>query len=180
MKKTFLLLFLAVLALSGCKVQNKSTGENPLQNQVGIANPASIYCEQEGGQLEIRTDEQGNQIAFCIFADNSECEEWKFFRAQCQPASQAEDINKEIKQLFIQKYNKAQDEVSITINQQTPNYARGGVKFGRDGIGEGGIFLATNTEGYWELVFDGNGMIPCSLLEGYDFPEVMVPDCLVD
>lgn len=51
----------------------------------GMPNPASVYCGQNGGRLEIRRDPQGNETGICIFADGSECEEWAFFRGECQP-----------------------------------------------------------------------------------------------
>jgi putative hemolysin len=56
-----------------------------------IANPASVYCEQYGGTLEIRTDETGGQTGFCKFADGSECEEWAYFRGECAPVSALQD-----------------------------------------------------------------------------------------
>lgn len=49
-----------------------------------LPNPASVYCEQQGGTLEIRTDADGSQGGFCLFADGSECEEWEFFRGECK------------------------------------------------------------------------------------------------
>jgi putative hemolysin len=50
-----------------------------------MPNPASIYCEEQGGRLEIRTGGDGGQYGVCIFADGSECEEWAFFRGECGP-----------------------------------------------------------------------------------------------
>jgi len=179
MKKILFLLILIPIFLVGCKITTTPTDQSqPIdQNQASLANPASVYCEQQGGKLEIRSDAEDGQIGVCMFADDSECEEWSYFRGECQPQSQTEDISNEIKQLFIQKYNKNQDEVKVTVNQQTTNYARGGVKFGQNGIGEGGIFLATKINDKWQLVFDGNGMILCSKLKDYNFPETMTTDC---
>ncbi|MEA3309436.1 MAG: DUF333 domain-containing protein [Chloroflexota bacterium] len=54
------------------------------QESVGLANPASVYCEEEGGQVEIR-DEENGQAGYCVFPDGSECEEWAFFRGECTP-----------------------------------------------------------------------------------------------
>jgi uncharacterized protein len=59
-------------------------GEN-LDDQVGLANPASVFCEENGGTLEIRQDETGGQVGYCIFEDGSKCEEWAFYRGECQP-----------------------------------------------------------------------------------------------
>ncbi len=54
--------------------------------EAGIANPASVYCEEQGGRLEIRTGE-GGQVGYCVFPNGSECEEWAFFRGEYAPES---------------------------------------------------------------------------------------------
>ena len=55
--------------------------------KIGIANnPASAYCEQKGYKLEIRDTPTGQQ-GVCVFGNGSECEEWQYFRGQCQPAN---------------------------------------------------------------------------------------------
>ncbi len=48
-----------------------------------IANPASLFCINQRGELEIRTAEDGSQTGYCLFEDGSECEEWSFFRGSC-------------------------------------------------------------------------------------------------
>lgn len=53
----------------------------------GLANPASVYCEEQGGLLEIRSDEEGNQIGMCVFDDGTECEEWAYFLSECGPGA---------------------------------------------------------------------------------------------
>ena len=52
----------------------------------GLANPASLNCVEQGGELEIR-DEEGGQAGYCIFPDSSECEEWAYFRGECVPGT---------------------------------------------------------------------------------------------
>ncbi|MDO9231270.1 MAG: DUF333 domain-containing protein [bacterium] len=54
------------------------------ENNVGIANPASVFCEQNGGKLEIITAEDGGQSGMCKFSDGSQCEEWAFQRGECE------------------------------------------------------------------------------------------------
>ena len=51
--------------------------------QAGIANPASVYCEENNGTLEIRTDAKGGQYGICILTNGTECDEWKYFRGGC-------------------------------------------------------------------------------------------------
>ena len=53
----------------------------------GLPNPASVFCEQQGYSLEIRTDSVGSQTGVCIFPDGSECDEWAYFRGECKPAT---------------------------------------------------------------------------------------------
>jgi uncharacterized protein len=50
-----------------------------------LPNPASVYCEGQGGRLEIRSDASGGQWGTCLFSDGSECEEWAFYRQECMP-----------------------------------------------------------------------------------------------
>jgi len=46
----------------------------------GMANPASVYCVDQGGKLEIREGD-GGQYGMCVFPDGRECDEWGFFRS---------------------------------------------------------------------------------------------------
>lgn len=54
-------------------------------SDVGLPNPASVYCEEQGYRVEMRTDDEGNQYGVCIFPDGSECDEWAFYRGECGP-----------------------------------------------------------------------------------------------
>jgi putative hemolysin len=49
-----------------------------------MPNPASVYCEQQGGRVEMRTDANGT-YGICRFDDGSECEEWAYYRGECTP-----------------------------------------------------------------------------------------------
>ncbi|MCJ7827609.1 hypothetical protein MUP65_00480 [Patescibacteria group bacterium] len=41
----------------------------------------------------------------------------------------------------------------------------------------GALWLAYRQNGVWEIVFDGNGTIPCSTVDQYQFPVAMVAEC---
>jgi len=94
MKKIYIVLIFVVILLAlgvgawffyGTNLPVKqilNTNEN-VKEGVGIANPASSFCIDNGGKLEIRTESSGGQVGFCIFKDNSECEEWAYFREEC-------------------------------------------------------------------------------------------------
>jgi hypothetical protein len=62
----------AAVILSGC-----TAGQ-----EIGMPNPASVYCEEQDGTLEMR-EEEGGTVGYCIFEDGSECEEWSFFNGEC-------------------------------------------------------------------------------------------------
>lgn len=47
-----------------------------------IANPASVYCKEQGGKLEIKNNPDGSQYGVCILLNGQSCEEWSFFRSK--------------------------------------------------------------------------------------------------
>ena len=72
------------LALTACNTPNAAspatTPEAKPAGTVGLANPASVHCEQLGGKLEIRTGKDGGQYGLCKLPDGRVCEEWGLFR----------------------------------------------------------------------------------------------------
>lgn len=88
---TLLLILLLTVLLIGCTPADEprvETGEPTLPANEGttnLGNPASIHCEEQGGTLEIRTKDNGDQDGVCHFDDGSACEEWTFFRGECAP-----------------------------------------------------------------------------------------------
>jgi putative hemolysin len=58
----------------------------PASEGGSLPNPASVFCEQQGYTLEIRTAADGSQSGVCVFPDGSECDEWAYFRGECTPA----------------------------------------------------------------------------------------------
>ncbi|CAJ0789325.1 hypothetical protein LMG7141_02211 [Ralstonia condita] len=55
----------------------------PPQATPGMANPASTYCLQRGGQLEFSTRANGANVGTCVSPGGDECEEWAFLRGSC-------------------------------------------------------------------------------------------------
>jgi putative hemolysin len=50
-----------------------------------LANPASMHCMNESGNSwQTREDASGGQYGVCIFSDGSWCEEWAYYRGQCE------------------------------------------------------------------------------------------------
>lgn len=64
-----------------------SISKSPSQSPT-LANPASAYCREQGGRSQIITAADGSQSGDCVFSDGSKCDEWAFFRHECQKAGQ--------------------------------------------------------------------------------------------
>jgi hypothetical protein len=67
---------LLILPLAACGVK----AEPPLP-QLGLSNPASMYCASKGGTVSIR-NEGGAQVGYCTLPDGTTVEEWKLYRAE--------------------------------------------------------------------------------------------------
>jgi hypothetical protein len=81
MKRAVAIALAVVLSISGCG------GDDDNQEETGIANPASVFCEEQGGTVDIRTDESGGQVGYCVFSDGTEVEEWAYYRGEAQPVA---------------------------------------------------------------------------------------------
>ncbi|WP_336760553.1 DUF333 domain-containing protein [Asaia sp. VD9] len=62
------------LTLVGC---DAGGGSPP---SVAMANPASVYCKQQEGKLEIRHEKEGD-VGYCHLAYGRVVEEWVLYRA---------------------------------------------------------------------------------------------------
>ncbi|MEK6937608.1 MAG: DUF333 domain-containing protein [Nanoarchaeota archaeon] len=72
MKKIiFGLIIIILLLLTACK-----------QEQTQISNPASTYCIEHNGTLEIKTNAEG-QYGICHLPQG-DCEEWAYMRGECR------------------------------------------------------------------------------------------------
>ncbi|MCJ7725977.1 MAG: DUF333 domain-containing protein [Acidimicrobiia bacterium] len=69
---------LASLLLAACG------GDEPTEDESGLANPASVYCQEQGGTVDMR-ESDGGTYGVCVFPDGSECDEWAFYDDACAP-----------------------------------------------------------------------------------------------
>lgn len=71
-----------LLSLSACSTVQNQQEAAPL---IGMPNPASQYCIEQGGKLETVKDAQG-ESAYCHLQNGEKIEEWALFhqnQAQC-------------------------------------------------------------------------------------------------
>lgn len=74
------LILICLLVSVACNAKQSTPNSAP-----NMPNPASVYCEQQGYQIEIRTAADGSQTGYCIFPDGGECDEWAYYRGECGP-----------------------------------------------------------------------------------------------
>jgi putative hemolysin len=82
---TIVLMTLAACAAPWVQSSEPAASDKPQSN---MPNPASVYCTQNGNQLEIQTASDGSQSGLCVFPDGSTCDEWAYYRGECGPAVQ--------------------------------------------------------------------------------------------
>ena len=61
-------------------------------NSTTMANPASVYCINHGGKLDIRATSSG-QTGICVFSNGYECDEWNYFKGECSPVTMSGGVN---------------------------------------------------------------------------------------
>lgn len=72
---------LALLTLSACRPDKKA----PVDERIGMPNPASHYCVDQGGSLEITRTPEGD-VGYCTLPDGTRTEEWELYRATMKDA----------------------------------------------------------------------------------------------
>ncbi len=94
MKKNILTVLVLVVLIAGGYIAYKETtsknnntevvdsNEEEQTDNTSIANPASVYCEENGGNVVIEDEEEG-QVGYCIFDSGKKCDEWSFYRGEC-------------------------------------------------------------------------------------------------
>ncbi|ENM5835146.1 DUF333 domain-containing protein [Vibrio metoecus] len=78
MNKVALLLasIVVVTLLTGCARQEN---EYTVKEYTSMANPASVYCVEQGGKLEMVT-EDGQRVTYCVTPAGERMEQWEYFR----------------------------------------------------------------------------------------------------
>lgn len=71
-------LVLVAAALAACGSDELPPGPT---DGVDLANPASVFCVEQGGTVEI-VDEADGQVGYCNLPDGRRVEEWEYFRSE--------------------------------------------------------------------------------------------------
>jgi hypothetical protein len=83
MKKALMMLMILLTGVDMLSACERTVDTNNItNNNTQIANPASKFCIDNGGTLDIRTAEDGSQTGYCTI-NGKVCEEWALFRGGC-------------------------------------------------------------------------------------------------
>lgn len=96
MKKIILTACLGLL-LGGCQAVPEAAENTQIVPRIGMANPASVYCKEQGGELSVK-DEANGQVGYCRLPNGKVVEEWELFRASIK-LCQAEEAKKLVGQV---------------------------------------------------------------------------------
>ncbi|WP_296243327.1 MULTISPECIES: DUF333 domain-containing protein [unclassified Psychrobacter] len=72
----FLSLVSITMLISSCQTMTDRVNDKP----IGKANPASVYCIDQGGQSLIKKDSKGAEIGYCRLPNGTMVNEWDFYR----------------------------------------------------------------------------------------------------
>ncbi len=83
--KMITLIMLTGLALltAACAPTEQAITPTEVIAPVGLPNPASQNCLDQGGDLIIMERGDGGQYGVCLFEDNRQCEEWALMNGDC-------------------------------------------------------------------------------------------------
>ena len=79
----FWIIILLLALLIGILVYIRMHPSEKTNENAQIANHASVYCVEQGGELQIVTDPDGSQRGVCTLKSGIECDEWKYYRSEC-------------------------------------------------------------------------------------------------
>lgn len=94
------------------------------------------------------------------------------------PTPTLPDLVSEITQSFALKYDKPRQAIEISVEVDTGEFAKGSVRF-TDEFG-GAIWFGAKQGGKWVLAADGQGPMSCDIVNRYNFPTDIVPECMSD
>jgi uncharacterized protein len=107
--KKILILSALVMSLTACATAQNTNEETP---KLGMPNPASKFCIDQGGKLDIKNEANG-QVGYCQLPDGKVIEEWEFFR------SSLKECNAEEAQKLIGQKNLDVDAIQKQTNTST-------------------------------------------------------------
>lgn len=74
MYKSCIVILVTSILMLGCTV----SGPDPIMG-LQLPNPASVYCIERGGSINIKESPQG-AVTTCVLSDGTKIDEWAYYR----------------------------------------------------------------------------------------------------
>jgi len=119
--KTKILIIILVLIIAGLVCYFGFGRKEEEKNEEGysqIANPASVYCEEQGGTIENKEFTAGTK-GFCIFEDSSQCGQWDLYHGDCKKGDLKIEVLKEGEGKLADNGNKVTVHYTGTLEDGT-------------------------------------------------------------
>ena len=68
-----------LIPVAGAVLLSACSAHSDTPPAIGMANPASVYCEKVGGKLDI-VNENAGQVGYCTLPGGERIEEWALYR----------------------------------------------------------------------------------------------------
>jgi hypothetical protein len=81
-----------------------------------------------------------------------------------------------ILEAFSNKYSRAKEDFKIEVLTEMGNFAKGTVNINNEH--SGGLWFAVKRSGGWNIVYEGNGIMPCDIADGNNLPVEIIPGCV--
>jgi len=94
---------------------------------------------------------------------------------EATPISAEGLIENQVGNTLAKKHGKTLSETKVKVEKFTAYFAQG--TFGFNNEAAGNWWLAGKEKGGWLLVAEGRETVSCEEIEGYNFPNEMVPQC---
>lgn len=91
----FCFIFFVLFFIIGCTANIPTSDDKEIKEtkgsneKSGLANPASVFCEENGGKLDI-VNEPAGQKGICTLSTGEKCEEWAYLRGECPTKKETE------------------------------------------------------------------------------------------
>jgi hypothetical protein len=95
--------------------------------------------------------------------------QYNFPNSMVPECAGSSSVDSPIKVALAQHLGVDANTLTVVVEQETNNHARGNV--------DNGYFLAAKVNGNWVIIADGQGTIDCNVIMPYGFPASMVPEC---
>ena len=85
-----------------------------------------------------------------------------------------DELAASIKDALLEKYGSESADMNVKVSKIEGDYAKGTVTE----EGGGAMWFAAVKNGFWTLVWDGNGVIVCEDISAFpEFPADLIPEC---